>query len=123
MSERTGRAVDAETPAGSPSEGSADACEHAHHGYMGDKDAYLRRMRRIEGQARGITRMIDEEQYCIDILTQVTALTRALQTVATGLVEDHLRHCVMDAARSGNDGEAAAKLAEATAAINRLVRS
>nr|WP_234994438.1 metal-sensitive transcriptional regulator [Kytococcus aerolatus] len=90
---------------------------------MGDKDAYLRRMRRIEGQARGITRMIDEEQYCIDILTQVTALTRALQTVATGLVEDHLRHCVMDAARSGNDGEAAAKLAEATAAINRLVRS
>ena len=67
--------------------------------------------------------MIDEEQYCIDILTQVSALTRALQTVATGLVDDHLRHCVLDAARSGDAEGAAAKLQEASAAIARLVRS
>lgn len=95
--------------------------EH-HHGYIADKDAYLRRMKRIEGQARGIAKMIDEEKYCIDILTQVSALTRALQGVATGLLEDHLSHCVVDAARMG-DEEARVKIKEATDAINRLVRS
>lgn len=79
-------------------------------------------MRRIEGQARGIAKMIDEEQYCIDILTQISALTRAIQGVATGLLNDHLKHCVLDAARLDND-EAQQKLQEATAAIERLVRS
>ncbi|WP_344881228.1 metal-sensitive transcriptional regulator [Zhihengliuella alba] len=90
---------------------------------MGDKSGYLTRMKRIEGQARGIARMIDEEQYCIDILTQVSALTRALQTVATGLLDDHLKHCVLDAARMGDEAAAQEKLQEASDAIKRLVRS
>ncbi|WP_028850238.1 metal-sensitive transcriptional regulator [Thermocrispum municipale] len=92
------------------------------HGYISDKDRYLTRMKRIEGQARGIAKMIDDEKYCIDILTQVSALTRALQTVATGLLDDHLKHCVLDAAKLGDDA-AIAKIQEATDAINRLVRS
>jgi DNA-binding FrmR family transcriptional regulator len=91
-------------------------------GYLTSKDGYLRRLRRIEGQARGLQRMVEEESYCIDILTQVSATTRALQSVALGLLEEHLAHCVTDAVRSGGD-EAQAKLAEAQAAIARLVRS
>ncbi|WP_285821129.1 metal-sensitive transcriptional regulator [Cellulosimicrobium sp. Marseille-Q4280] len=100
--------------------------EHASHdgphGYASDKEAYLRRMRRIEGQVRGIARMIDEDVYCIDILTQVSAVTKALQAVSIGLVEDHLGHCVVDAARQSED-EGAAKVKEAADAIARLVRS
>mgnify|MGYP002737446226 CR=1 FL=1 len=92
------------------------------HGYITEKEQYLQRMKRIEGQARGIAKMIDEEKYCIDILTQVSALTRALQGVATGLLDDHLKHCVIDAARAGGD-EGAAKISEASAAIQRLVKS
>ncbi|MCF2706985.1 metal-sensitive transcriptional regulator [Arcanobacterium haemolyticum] len=103
--------------AGLPSEQGAHQ-----HGYVGDKQAYLKRMKRIEGQARGITRMIDEDKYCIDILTQISALTRALQGVAIGLMDDHLKHCVLDAASLGGD-DAAIKLKEATDAIARLVRS
>ena len=98
-----------------------DAADHQ-HGYISDKDRYLDRMKRIEGQARGIAKMIDDEKYCIDILTQVSALTRALQGVATGLLDDHLKHCVLDAAKLGDDA-AQAKIQEATDAINRLVRS
>ncbi|MBM7367264.1 DNA-binding FrmR family transcriptional regulator [Gordonia hydrophobica] len=79
-------------------------------------------MSRIEGQARGISKMIAEDKYCIDILTQVSALTRALQGVAIGLLDDHIEHCVVDAAKLG-DEEAAVKLKEATDAIARLVRS
>jgi DNA-binding FrmR family transcriptional regulator len=94
---------------------------HSHHGYITDKEKYLARLKRIEGQARGIHRMVDDEQYCIDILTQISALTSALEAVAVGLLDDHLRHCVLDAARAGGD-EAEAKLAEATQAIARLVR-
>jgi DNA-binding FrmR family transcriptional regulator len=95
---------------------------HAEHGYITDKQRYLTRLKRIEGQARGIHRMVEEEQYCIDILTQISALTSALQGVALGLMDDHLKHCVVDAARLG--GEAAdAKLKEASDAIARLVRS
>ena len=93
-----------------------------HHGYITDKETYLKRMRRIEGQARGIARMIEEEKYCIDILTQVSAVTSALEGVALGLLEEHLRTCVVDAARTG-DAEADALVKEATAAITRLVRS
>ncbi len=91
-----------------------------HHGYISDKDRYLARLRRIEGQARGIHRMVDEEQYCIDILTQISALTKSLEGVAVALLEDHVRHCVIDAARAGDPEE---KLTEATAAIRRLLRS
>ena len=93
-----------------------------HHGYIDDKSQYLQRMKRIEGQARGIAKMIDEEKYCIDILTQVSALTRALQGVATGLLDDHLKHCVLDAAKLSDDA-GLEKIKEATDAINRLVRS
>ena len=96
--------------------------DHAHHGYISDKDKYLARLKRIEGQARGIYRMVDEEQYCIDILTQISALTSALQGVAVGLVDDHLKHCVTDAVREGGE-VAEAKLEEASKAIARLVRS
>ena len=96
---------------------------HDHqHGYMGDKSRYLARLKRIEGQARGIHRMVESEDYCIDILTQISALTSALEGVALALLEDHLRHCVIDAAKEGGD-EAEAKLQEATKAIARLVKS
>lgn len=94
-----------------------------HRGYDDNKDQYLKRMKRIEGQARGIARMIEEDKYCIDVLTQISALTRAIQGVATGLLDDHLNHCVLEAAKAGDEAAAKAKLAEATAAINRLVRS
>jgi len=99
-----------------------DADHSAPHGYIDDKKKYLARLKRIEGQARGIHRMVDEEQYCIDILTQISALTKAVESVALGLLDDHLRHCVLDAAKTGGE-EAELKLAEASAAIARLVRS
>ena len=92
------------------------------HGYIQRKDDYLKRLRRIEGQARGIHRMVEEEQYCIDILTQVSAMTKALQAVSIGLLEEHMHHCVVDAARAGDD-EAREKVTEAVEAIARLVRS
>ena len=92
------------------------------HGYIGNKEGYLRRMRRIEGQTRGIARMVEEEQYCIDILTQISATTKALQSVALGLLEDHMNHCVVAAAQTGGR-EAEDKIAEASEAIARLVRS
>jgi len=92
------------------------------YGYTQDKEAYLRRLRRIEGQVRGLQKMVEEDQYCIDILTQVSAATRALQSVALGLMEDHLGHCVTQAATEGGD-TAAAKVREASDAIARLVRS
>ena len=92
------------------------------HGYITAKDNYMRRLRRIEGQARGLQRMVEEEKYCIDILTQVSAMTKALQAVAMGLLEDHISHCVVDAAVAGGP-EAEAKIKEATDAIARLVRS
>ena len=92
------------------------------YGYTSNKEDYLRRLRRIEGQIRGLQKMVDEDTYCIDILTQVSAATRALQSVALGLMEDHLAHCVAQAAAEG--GEVAdAKVREASEAIARLVRS
>ncbi len=91
-------------------------------GYIADKDALQKRLRRVEGQVRGIQRMVDEDRYCIDILEQVSAVTKALQAVALALLDDHLAHCVSDAVRTGGD-EAAEKLNEASAAIGRLVRS
>jgi len=96
--------------------------EHHHHGYISAKDDYLKRLRRIEGQARGIQRMVEEEKYCIDILTQISAVTKALQAVSLGLMEDHMNHCIVDAARQG-DREAQEKVKEAVEAIARLVRS
>jgi DNA-binding FrmR family transcriptional regulator len=92
------------------------------HGYAADKDDYLKRLRRIEGQVRGIAKMVDDDKYCIDILTQVSAATKALQAVALGLLEQHLGSCVVDAARAGGT-EADVKVKEAADAIARLVRS
>lgn len=96
--------------------------QRATHGYIGQKEAHLKRLRRIEGQARGLQRMVEEEQYCIDILTQVSAITKALQAVSLSLLDDHLSHCVLDAAAKGGP-EAAEKIKEASDAIARLVRS
>ena len=90
-------------------------------GYAVSKDDYLKRLRRIEGQIRGLQRMIDEDAYCIDVLTQVSAASRALQGVAIGLLDEHVRHCVRDAADDG--GNADAMVSEAMKAIERLVRS
>lgn len=92
------------------------------HGYVNDKAKYLTRMKRIEGQARGVHRMIDEDVYCIDILTQISAMTSALENVALALLDDHLGHCVRQAAEAGG-ADADEKLAEASAAIARLVKS
>jgi DNA-binding FrmR family transcriptional regulator len=92
------------------------------NGYAQDKGAYLTRMRRIEGQVRGIAKMIENDEYCIDVLTQVSAATKALQAVALGLLDDHLAHCVVQAVAEGGQ-VAEDKLAEANAAIARLVRA
>ena len=91
-------------------------------GYTGSKDDYLKRLRRIEGQVRGLQRMVEQDQYCIDILTQVSAVTKALQAVSLGLLEDHVGHCVVNAARESDDA-AQAKVREAADAIARLVRT
>jgi CsoR family transcriptional regulator, copper-sensing transcriptional repressor len=94
----------------------------SHVGYLANKEAYLNRLRRIEGQARGLQKMVENEKYCIDILTQVSAMTSALQSVALGLLDEHLNHCVVQAAAAGGD-EADSKIKEASEAIARLVRS
>nr|WP_275902435.1 MULTISPECIES: metal-sensitive transcriptional regulator [unclassified Streptomyces] len=92
------------------------------HGYHKQKAEHLKRLRRIEGQIRGLQRMVDEDVYCIDILTQVSASTKALQSFALQLLEEHLRHCVADAALKGGE-EVDAKVEEATKAIGRLLRT
>ncbi len=92
------------------------------NGYADNKDAHLTRMRRIEGQVRGITKMVESDQYCIDVLTQVAAVNKALEAMALGLLEEHLKHCVADAIAEGG-GPADHKVQEASAAIARLVRS
>ncbi|MBP2366567.1 metal-sensitive transcriptional regulator [Pseudonocardia parietis] len=92
------------------------------HGYADNKDAHVKRMRRIEGQVRGISKMIESDKYCIDILTQVSAVNKALEAVALGLLDEHLKHCVADAAAEGG-AVAEEKIEEASAAIARLVRS
>src|SRR3954453_15932324 len=94
----------------------------ATHGYTARKDSHLKRLRRIEGQVRGLQRMVDDDKYCIDILTQVSAVTKALQSFSLELIEEHLGHCVVQAAQQGGP-EADEKVREAAAAISRLVRS
>lgn len=113
----------------------AEACAHGgpgdngqhQHGYVSDKAAILKRLRRVEGQVRGIERLVDDERYCIDIITQISAATSALENIALLLLEDHLTHCVTGAAHtaaeSGDSSEIDAKIAEATRAITRLVKS
>ena len=92
-------------------------------GYTMQKDDYLKRLRRIEGQIRGLQRMVTDDEYCIDILTQVSAATKALQSVAIGLLDEHLRHCVAGAAVAAGQDEAGRLIDEATNAIERLVKS
>ncbi|WAH99564.1 metal-sensitive transcriptional regulator [Arthrobacter sp. MMS18-M83] len=99
---------------------------HSQHGYSPNKDAYLRRLKRIEGQVRGIARMVEEDKYCIDILTQVSAATKALHAVSLGLVEEHIGHCVVGAASESDPVVRAEqidiKVKEAADAIGRLLR-
>ena len=103
-----------------------EAAEHADeappHGYSPNKENYAKRLRRIEGQVRGIAKMIEDDKYCIDVLTQVSAVNKALEAVALGLLDEHLRHCVTEAVAEGGD-VADRKVAEASAAIARLVKS
>lgn len=114
------------TPKESVVEEQVETCCGSHqdhaHGYIDEKKRYLARLKRIEGQTRGIHRMIDEEQYCIDILTQISAVNSALKNVAFGLLEDHMKHCVRDAATLGGD-ELDAKLKEVTDAIARFSKA
>ena len=91
-------------------------------GYSENKEEVQRRLRRIEGQIRGLQNMVEDDRYCIDVLTQISSATRALQGVAMSLLDDHLRHCVADAIASGS-GDASDKLTEATAAVARLLKS
>jgi len=91
-------------------------------GYTNDKDGYLKRLRRIEGQIRGLQRMVENDEYCIDVLTQISAATKALQAVSLGLMDEHLRHCVAQALADGGK-DADDKVKEASDAIARLVRS
>ncbi|MBC9226866.1 metal-sensing transcriptional repressor [Aeromicrobium sp. 636] len=95
---------------------------HSHPGYADDKAAVLKRLARIEGQVRGINRMVEADTYCIDVLTQISATTKALEAVALKLLDEHLAHCVADAAAKGGP-EADQKIKEASDAIARLVRS
>jgi DNA-binding FrmR family transcriptional regulator len=91
-------------------------------GYTSDRETYLKRLRRIEGQVRGLQRMVENDEYCIDILTQISAATKALQAVSIGLMDEHLKHCVAQAIADGGEG-AEDKIREASEAIARLVRS
>jgi DNA-binding FrmR family transcriptional regulator len=99
-----------------------NAAAGADPGYIEGKTAYLCRLRKIEGQVRGLQRLVNNDAYCIDVLTQISAVTKGLQAVALELLEDHMRHCMVDAARAGG-AEAEAKVVEARKAIERLVRS
>jgi CsoR family transcriptional regulator, copper-sensing transcriptional repressor len=96
--------------------------ESAAPGYLESKDAHLRRLGRIEGQIRGVARMVESDSYCIDVLTQISAATKALESLALSLLDEHLTHCVTDAVQQGGD-VAERKITEASAAIARLVRS
>ncbi|MFF4103182.1 metal-sensitive transcriptional regulator [Streptomyces sp. NPDC001903] len=118
----TGTGTTAGTATATGTAGGTAAGAGVVHGYHHQKDEHLKRLRRIEGQIRGLQRLVDEDVYCIDILTQVSASTKALQSFALQLLEEHLRHCVADAAVKGGD-EIDAKVEEATKAIARLLRT
>ncbi|MDA1362921.1 metal-sensitive transcriptional regulator [Glycomyces luteolus] len=119
MSEQTDRTgVAGDTPPAPEAHG-----HDGHYWYHGDKAALTRRLRRIEGQVRGIQRMVEDDQYCIDILTQISASTKGLQAVALNLLEGHLAHCVAEAQTSGDPTAAEAKVKEASDAVARLLRT
>jgi DNA-binding FrmR family transcriptional regulator len=108
------------SPVPSPEPGDHGTCGDP--GYHEAKAGYSTRLKRIEGQVRGIQRMVDEDAYCIDVLTQISAVTKALQSVATGLADDHIHHCVHDAAASGDAAELDRKMDEVMAAVKRLMK-
>ncbi|MEU7024917.1 metal-sensitive transcriptional regulator [Streptomyces sp. NPDC046203] len=110
------------TPSTGAPAGSGEGHDHPVHGYHNQKDEHLKRLRRVEGQIRGLQRMVTEDTYCIDILTQVSASTKALQSFALQLLEEHLRHCVAEAAMEGGTG-IESKVEEATKAIARMMRT
>jgi CsoR family transcriptional regulator, copper-sensing transcriptional repressor len=93
------------------------------HGYAKDKDALITRLHRIEGQVRGLERMVEEDRYCIDILTQIAAVKTALENVGAKLLEDHVTHCVADAIASGDQAAASAKATEMLDAVQRFVKT
>ena len=93
------------------------------YGYAENKEALIKRLHRIAGQARGIERMVEDDRYCIDILTQISAVNTALESLAFEILDDHVNHCVMDAIASGNKKEAAAKTAELLAAVQRFAKT
>jgi DNA-binding FrmR family transcriptional regulator len=93
------------------------------HGYSEDKDALIKRLHRIEGQVRGLERMVEQDRYCIDILTQIAAVNTALESLAFRLLDGHVRHCVRDALSSGDAGDAQAKTEELLAAVQRFART
>ena len=97
--------------------------EHAVRGYAADKDKLLKRLARIEGQVRGISRMIEEDRYCIDVLTQLGAVDTALEAVAIKVLEDHVQHCVAAALASGDDADANVKAAELLEAVQRFTKT
>ncbi|SDD91784.1 metal-sensitive transcriptional regulator [Glycomyces harbinensis] len=103
--------------------GPGDGGENQQYWYHGDKAALTRRLKRIEGQVRGIQRMVEDDEYCIDILTQISASTKGLQAVALNLLEGHLAHCVAEAQTSGDEAAAKAKVKEASDAVARLLRT
>ena len=128
----TASGAPAEKPTEEPTEAHTGTCcggeaPETQYGYTSNNEAHLKRLRRIEGQVRGIARMVDEDKYCIDILTQVAAVSKALHAVSLNLLEEHIGHCVTGAAveseRTGDPTIAEAKVKEATAAISRLMRS
>lgn len=105
--------------------GDAPQSDHGRHGdpgYHSSKTAYLRRLKLIEGQVRGLHRMVEDDTYCIDVLTQVSAVTKALQSIAVGLVDDHVHHCVHAAAQSGDAQELDRKMEEIMSAVKRLMK-
>lgn len=115
-----GGAYGAEAAVPSPHPG--DHGTHGDPGYLGQKSPYLRRLKLIEGQVRGVHRMVEEDTYCIDVLTQISAVTKALESVALGLVDDHIHHCVHDAAHSGDTEELDRKMDEIMGAVKRLMK-
>lgn len=117
--DQAGQAIDGDVIDGHS--GDCHGSEDGPHGYSPEKKRYLARLKRIEGQVRGLHRMVDEDTYCIDVLTQVTAVQSALKGVALALLDDHMQHCVLNAAQQGED-EALEKLEEVSAAVGRLVK-
>lgn len=121
MSEHCCSSSLSDAPCCAPGPNDSNDPAHPDHAYLAEKKRYAARIRRIEGQVRGIGRMIDEEQYCIDVLTQISAVNSALKSLAMTLLDAHLHHCVVNAAKAGEE-ELDEKLAEASAAIARLAK-